>query len=286
MASASVVVPAHNERGVIGRCLSALLTGATPGEFDVVVVVNGSTDGTAEVAGRWVRGSGQRVRVLEIGEASKIAALRAGDLAAGPVYPRIYLDADIELDTGAARALARALDRPEPLVAAPAMTVDTSRSSAVVAAYYRVWTQLPYVRQGMVGSGVFGVSRAAAARIGEFPDVVNDDGYVRSKFSPAERLTTDGCFSVSAPTSVRALVRRRARIAVGNNELGVRHVAPAGNQGSDLVALVRSGVVGWTDALVFAGLSVAAKLLARWREATGRARVWSTDTTSRPDIAA
>ena len=48
----TVVVPAHDEEPVIARCLAVLLDGAAPGEFPVVVVVNGSTDRTAEVARR------------------------------------------------------------------------------------------------------------------------------------------------------------------------------------------------------------------------------------------
>ena len=47
---ASVVIPAHNERRVIGRCLRALREGAAPGELDVIVVANACTDDTAAIA--------------------------------------------------------------------------------------------------------------------------------------------------------------------------------------------------------------------------------------------
>ena len=47
---ASVVIPAHNEEAVLGRCLRVLLAGSTPGELDVVVVANACTDRTAEIA--------------------------------------------------------------------------------------------------------------------------------------------------------------------------------------------------------------------------------------------
>ena len=49
-AVASVVIAAHNEAAVLGRCLRGLLADAEPGEFDVVVVPNGCTDATAEKA--------------------------------------------------------------------------------------------------------------------------------------------------------------------------------------------------------------------------------------------
>ena len=48
-----IVIPAHNEETVIGRCLEVLLDGAAEGEFQVVVVPNGCSDRTADVARRY-----------------------------------------------------------------------------------------------------------------------------------------------------------------------------------------------------------------------------------------
>src|SRR3954467_3664021 len=84
---ASIVIPAHDEGAVLGR----LLDGIAPlgDDHDVLVVANGCTDDTADVvrARSWCR-------LVEIAEASKIAALNAGD-AAARTFPRIYLDADV-----------------------------------------------------------------------------------------------------------------------------------------------------------------------------------------------
>ena len=33
----AIIIPAHNEAAVIHRCLSSLLDGAAPGEFDILV---------------------------------------------------------------------------------------------------------------------------------------------------------------------------------------------------------------------------------------------------------
>ncbi|WP_205315402.1 glycosyltransferase, partial [Nonomuraea lactucae] len=85
---ASVVIPAHNEEAVLGAGLAALLGGAEPGEFDVVVVANACSDRTAEVA----RAAG--VRVVETPTGGKAGALRLGD-AACRAFPRLYLDADV-----------------------------------------------------------------------------------------------------------------------------------------------------------------------------------------------
>ena len=54
----SVVIAAHNEEALLGRCLDALLSDAEPGEFEVVVVPNGCTDSTARVAAERTRSEG------------------------------------------------------------------------------------------------------------------------------------------------------------------------------------------------------------------------------------
>ena len=101
----SIVIAAHNEATVIGRCLDTLLADAHPGEFDVTVVANGCSDRTAEVAG-----ARTGVRVLDVAQPGKSNALNVGDTAAQG-FPRIYLDADINASTEVARALVGALSR-------------------------------------------------------------------------------------------------------------------------------------------------------------------------------
>ncbi len=50
----SVVVPAYNEERYLGRCLAALARQTYPADrFEVIVVDNGSTDATAELARRY-----------------------------------------------------------------------------------------------------------------------------------------------------------------------------------------------------------------------------------------
>src|SRR5690348_11867239 len=130
-ALASVVVPAHNEQAVLGRLLACLLAGAEPGELEVVVVANGCTDGTAEVA----RSHGPDVRVFETAIPSKGAALRLGDEHA-LTFPRLYVDADVELETGDVRRLCTAFDEPGVLAAAPDRRLDLAGRSRPVRWYH------------------------------------------------------------------------------------------------------------------------------------------------------
>jgi glycosyltransferase involved in cell wall biosynthesis len=55
----SVVIPAYNEEQYLGRCLAALARQTCPADrFEVILVDNGSTDATAEIARRY-RGATQ-----------------------------------------------------------------------------------------------------------------------------------------------------------------------------------------------------------------------------------
>jgi Glycosyl transferase family 2 len=134
----TVVIPAHNEGRVIRRLLEKLINGADPGETDIIVVANGCTDDTAEVAASF----GPAVRVLTVPVASKQEALTAGDRAAAG-FPRIYVDADLELRIDDVRALAAALSQPGVLAAAPRRELVMAGRPWQVRWYYDVWTLLP-----------------------------------------------------------------------------------------------------------------------------------------------
>jgi glycosyltransferase involved in cell wall biosynthesis len=110
----TIVIPAHNEGTVIGRLLGQLVPDALSSELNVLVVANGCTDDTARVAASF----GPSVRVLSIPVASKYEALAAADREAGE-FPRIYVDADVELGTQDVKDLVTALDEPGVLAAAP-----------------------------------------------------------------------------------------------------------------------------------------------------------------------
>ncbi|NIZ91096.1 glycosyltransferase [Kineococcus rubinsiae] len=212
-ATVSVVVPAHDEARTLAGTLQALAGAVGTEVADVVVVANGCTDATADVA----RAAG--ARVVELTEPSKAAALSAGDHAA-LAFPRVYLDADIRLTPGTLDALAATLRREGVLVASPRVVFDTSRSSWPVRAFYAAYRELPYVRDGLVGLGVYGMSEAGRARFGDFPRVTSDDLFVQRLFSPGERAVSDGEFVVAAPRDLRNLLKVRTRTARGNAELG------------------------------------------------------------------
>ena len=215
----SVVVPAHNEGKVIERCLSALLDGLQNTDHEIIVVCNGCEDDTAARARAF-----PSVLVIELVQASKIAALNAGMRAASG-FPLAFVDADVELRGSDLLTAARHLESPGIKIVAPGLLVDLGRSTYPVRCFYRVWTQLPYFADGsMVGSGVFILSESGRARFSEFPSVIADDGFIRAIFARDERLTATECkFRVFAPVTLGDLIRIKTRVRLGNIELNQKY---------------------------------------------------------------
>ena len=276
----SVVIPAHNEAGVIARCLEALTSGAADGELDVIVVCNGCKDATADVARRFA----PHVRVIETATPSKGNALNLGDDAARS-FPRFYVDADVVMPLGAVRDVARALRNGQALTAAPRLAVDVSRSGWMVRAFYDVWLRTPYMKRGMVGSGVYAVSAEGRRRFARFPDLTADDAFVRLHFRPEERKVVEtGTFTITAPATLRALIKIKTRGHFGNYELRAQIPAlwegPGEGHGAALLGMARNPA-RWPAIAVYVFVRVVSRLLSYRRYYFGNHRHWERDDSSR-----
>ncbi len=266
--AASVVIPAYNEAAVLARCLRALEPALHPrADFrvEVVVVPNGCTDDTGDIAREAARRS-PAIRVVELPEGSKIAALNAGDDDA-TVFPRIYLDADIELSPGALPAMVASLQTAAARVAAPRVRFDVDHADVFVRSFYRAFERLPYVRDGLIGLGVYGVSEQGRARFGRFPDVVADDLFVQRLFAPEERQIVDAEFRVRVPSDVGSLIRVRTRVARGNAQLtqeeDERFTSSTHGTLRALAGLVREQPSCALDAACYVAVTAIARILAR-----------------------
>ena len=104
------VIPARNEAGTIGQTVASLLAQDYPGEVSVIVVDDGSDDGTAAAAGTSERLSVIRGKALEAGWTGKLWAMKQGLLEAGRTRPNapfvLLTDADIVHDPASIRRLA------------------------------------------------------------------------------------------------------------------------------------------------------------------------------------
>ncbi len=92
----SILMPVYNELERVERAISEVLATELPDEFELIVVDDGSTDGTREI----LRGNDwdPRMRLLEHeGNQGKGAAIRTGLEQARGEYSAIF-DADLEYD--------------------------------------------------------------------------------------------------------------------------------------------------------------------------------------------
>lgn len=278
MTRASIVVPAHNEERSIRRLLDALTVGASPDEFEILVVCNGCTDSTAEIAGQYA----QAVRVIDLPEPSKRAALKRGD-AEATSFPRLYVDADVVIDAAAVRALVHAL-RGQVLAAAPVRVLPRDGVGRLVRAYYDVWEQLPQVRSAPFGRGVIAVSATGYERIRALPPVMADDLALSAAFADGERtVVASAAVTVWPPRTLRDLLRRRIRVITGNAQFDQDDGRPAELKTSPrtLLRVARARPRLIPSVPVFLGVAFTSKVAARRRIVRGDFDTWLRDESSR-----
>ena len=276
----SVVIPAHNEGAVIGRLLERILDGAKPDEFDVVVVANGCTDDTVVVA----RSFEPRVRVVDSPVASKAAALRLGD-AQVRGFPLVYVDADVEVGADDLRALARAVEAPGVLAAAPERALVLDGRPLAVRWYYTFWRRLRVVREGLFGRGVVAVNAAGHERIAAMPRAMSDDLAASVAFRPFERRVVGEAYAViHTPRTSADLVRRRVRSITGTVQLEQRRstaVAEARTGRADVLGVVRANPLLMPHMLVFLAFTLEIRRRAARTVRAGDFTTWLRDESSR-----
>jgi hypothetical protein len=248
--------------------------------MDIIVVANGCSDNTAEVAASF----GSAVRVLTLPVACKHEALTAGDrVAAG--FPRIYVDADVELRAHDARVLAAALRQPGVLAAAPRRELVMTGRPWQVRWYYDVWSLLPGVRRGLWGRGVIAVNEAGHRRLAGLPPLQADDLAASLMFEPHETVLVPGArVIIHPPRTFAGLLCRRARCVTGIAQIeraqGLDSSADR-TRISDLTAIIRRR----PGMLPRVGYFLCVAVLAQLRAGRARARddylTWLRDESSR-----
>ena len=281
----SVIIPAHNEAPVIARTLQQLMPVVESGSVEVIVACNGCTDGTAEIAMEF-----PGVTVLQIDEASKPAALNAAD-ALATLWPRLYLDADIEISPVTLRMVLDRLGADGVFAARPAFRYDDSGASWQVRAFYRARRRMPSTRQALWGAGVYALSQAGRARFQVFPPLTADDLFVDLHFGVGEKSIVNAPpVTVRTPKDASALLSVLRRVYRGQGEMrgrgapdsavsgssGQQPVGSSGRTLGELLLSVRSPVDAF-DAFCYAHLA----LLARRRKPGNGSQLWERDDSSR-----
>lgn len=273
---ASVIVPAHNEATVIRRCLDSLMD--QPGLDTLIVACNGCSDNTAEI----VRKEYPQAICLDIAKPSKVNALNEAEkhITSWPVF---YIDADTRLSANAIQTIVTGMKNGETLLAAPEPVIDTSRSSWFVRQFYRIWLQLPYIREGVVATCSYVVSEAGHQRFARFPEVINDDGFVRCQFARHERRNIAGAqIFIAAPHTLASLIKIKTRARLGNMQLATSGLCSQTEQ-KPYSSILRNKLFSrdFIPASVYLSITLFIRLRATWQYRNLRNYRWETDSTSR-----
>ena len=275
---ASLVIPAHNEERSLPRLLGRLQQDVASGELEVIVVCNGCTDRTSSVARAF-----PGVRVLETPQPSKQRALKLGDQNA-TIFPRVYIDADVDIDGSSVRQLVSAVGVQGVLAAGPARLVSREGIGVICRWYYDVWESLPAVDNQLFGRGVIALSKPGYERIRSLPEVASDDLAIAQAFMANEFKVLPGAIvRIRPPATVRDLMRRRIRVAAGVRELGQARGSAASTSAQQLLSLALARPATAFKVPVFLAVAVAARLGAGWRRARGD-NSWLRDESSRASL--
>lgn len=177
----AILVPARNEAALLPATLPTLLAQRYPGQLRVVLVDDGSTDGTGDVARRLARQAAVPLQVVDAeprpaGWAGKVWAQQQGLHHAGDVPWLLLTDADIEHPPeGVATLMAAALADDRDLVSLMArLRTHTGWERLIVPAFVYFFAQLypfRWVASGRVAAAAGGcvlVRRSALEAAGGF----------------------------------------------------------------------------------------------------------------------
>lgn len=246
---ATIIVPAHNEATVIRRCLDSLVNQTSVDK--IIVACNGCSDNTADI----VRKEYPTVLCLDLDIPSKVNALNEAEKHIES-WPTFYIDADVSLSEGAVEQVVHGMEEQGLLLAAPEPDIDLSNSPWIVRQFYHTWLRLPYIKDGVVATCSFVISEEGRKRFDHFPDVIADDGYVRSHFYANELGNVPGSkVFVSAPRTLKSLIKIKTRARLGNMELKARKLGydkPVPNYKSAFKGVLLSKY--WLSALIYLAL--------------------------------
>ncbi|MEM2095995.1 MAG: glycosyltransferase family 2 protein [Candidatus Caldarchaeum sp.] len=226
----SVIVPAYNEEKWIGSCIEAILESDYPSK-EVIVVDDGSTDRTYEIASRY-RDRG--VTVLRKPNGGKASALNYGMLfASGSVI--VSVDADTIINREALKYLIKSFEDPKVVGVAGNVRVVNRVNWLTKNQALEYITQINIVRRATSFFGVVQVMpgplaafrRSYAESVGKY-----DKATITEDFDITVKLLKTGgviqshskAFAYTeAPSKLSGLYKQRLRWYRGNTQVLLRH---------------------------------------------------------------
>lgn len=161
----------------------------------------------------------------------------------------------------------------------PRRDLDLTGRSILVRQFFAINSRLPVFHEGLFGRGLIALSAEGRRRFDRFPDMVADDLFLDSQFTPQEKREVGGVSTVvEVPLRTRDLVRRLVRVRRGNASLRAadRSGGIAGEvRPVDRFAWLRDVVIPnprlAPAGVVYAGITSLAALLALRTPAEGQA---------------
>ena len=130
-----------------------------------------------------------------------------------------------------------------------------------------------------------GLSESARERLGAFPDIISDDGWVRAHFASNELVHLSDCQSVvKAPRALGDLIRIKTRSRLGNKQLRQRFPDLRGasvESGGWSSKLMRLSPRLWVHLPTYLWVTICAERRARAKAQDLASYVWDRDESSR-----
>lgn len=237
LVSFSLIVPMKNEVKVAKRILESLLKLDYPAEkFEILVVDDGSTDGTSAVCKRFARSYPKRIKYLRMRVSKgKPAALNyALKFAAGDVVGVFDADNIPERST-LAKVVKYFGDQDVTAVQGLIRSINAEENMLTKMIYYESLLQYQVFWQGKDRLGLFVplagtcqfIRREVLVKIGGWLDgALSEDMELSARLMEngyATKLASDVCSWQENPTSFRRLMKQRLRWFRGCMEVGLRY---------------------------------------------------------------
>lgn len=222
MIELSVVIPTYNRRAILQRCLSALFAQRHPGgAWEIVVVDDGSSDGTADLVAGLRAPCDLRI-VRQANSGAGVARNHGARVARGRVL--LFLDDDIVADPGLVAAHLRAHREQRGIIGLGRLTLHVDGRPDPFARYYRTYWREHYARlardpEAVAYRDCFGgnlsVERDAFFRVGGFATDLPRNHDIELGY----RLAGDGLCFLYLPGAVGSQIHlKNARTFVHEHE--------------------------------------------------------------------
>jgi cellulose synthase/poly-beta-1,6-N-acetylglucosamine synthase-like glycosyltransferase len=229
----SVVVPAYNEEKAIGKCIESLLAQDYKGQMEIIVVNDGSTDGTPEIIKKYP------VELIDLKEnAGKANALNQGiDLAKGDII--IFTDSDSFMAKNAISAVIKRFNYDDDIkMVAGNVRINDAGKRGIVTQYQRIEYKLEQeltrhlqslTGQILVSPGPITAVRKSVLDEVKFSDktIVEDADFTVNVLKRRMKAVqeTNAVVYTNAPETIRAWHKQRKRWWYGNLQVWRAHRA-------------------------------------------------------------